>query len=152
MPAPRLGHEEGSVRSGRWRPPYVMSAVYGWVDGDRTWAVAFSAKYAATADRSAYSPAGSRLLVANLSAFWRSPVIAGGQVADCEAVRAEYDVIVVGSRVAGATLAALLGDAGALVLLIDRTDFPSTTSSTHFFRGAGMVAVLDRLDVLSARP
>ncbi len=64
-------------------------------------------------------------------------------------MRAEYDVIVVGSRVAGATLAALLGDAGASVLLIDRAGFPSSTSSTHFFRGAGMVSVLDRLDVLS---
>lgn len=64
-------------------------------------------------------------------------------------MKAEYDVIVVGSRVAGATLAALLGDAGASVLLIDRADFPSTTASTHFFRGAGMVAVLDRLDVLA---
>jgi flavin-dependent dehydrogenase len=70
-------------------------------------------------------------------------------MADCQAVRAEYDVIVVGSRVAGATLAALLGDAGASVLLIDRATFPSSTSSTHFFRGAGMVAVLDRLNVLT---
>jgi menaquinone-9 beta-reductase len=71
------------------------------------------------------------------------------QVADCPGVRAEYDVVVVGSRVAGATLAALLGDAGVSVLLIDRAGFPSSTSSTHFFRGAGMVAVLDRLDVLT---
>jgi flavin-dependent dehydrogenase len=60
----------------------------------------------------------------------------------------DYDVIVVGARVAGATLAALLGDAGVSVLLLDQADFPSTTCSTHFFRGAGMVTVLDRIDVL----
>lgn len=70
-------------------------------------------------------------------------------MSDCPIVRVEYDVIVVGSRVAGATLAALLGDAGASVLLIDRSGFPSSTPSTHFFRGAGMVAVLERLDVLA---
>jgi flavin-dependent dehydrogenase len=59
-----------------------------------------------------------------------------------------YDVIVVGARVAGSTLAALLGDAGLSVLLVDRARFPSTTPSTHFFRGAGMVGVLERLGVL----
>jgi 2-polyprenyl-6-methoxyphenol hydroxylase-like FAD-dependent oxidoreductase len=62
-------------------------------------------------------------------------------------VRSDYDVVVVGAR-AGATLAAMLGDAGVSVLLLDRAEFPSTTCSTHFFRGAGMVAVLDRLGVL----
>ena len=34
-------------------------------------------------------------------------------------LKPEYDVIVVGTRVAGATVAALLGDAGREVLLID---------------------------------
>ncbi|MET0816582.1 MAG: FAD-dependent monooxygenase [Solirubrobacteraceae bacterium] len=63
-------------------------------------------------------------------------------------MRDRYDVIVVGARVAGSTLAALLGDAGASVLLVDRARFPSTTPSTHFFRGAGLVAVLERLGVL----
>ena len=48
-------------------------------------------------------------------------------------------MIVVGARVAGSTLAALLGDAGVSVLLLDRARFPSTTPSTHFFRGAGLV-------------
>ncbi len=57
-------------------------------------------------------------------------------------------MIVVGARVAGSTLAALLGGAGVSVLLIDRARFPSTTPSTHFFRGAGLVAVLERLGVL----
>jgi menaquinone-9 beta-reductase len=65
-------------------------------------------------------------------------------------MRDRYDVIVVGARVGGATLAALLGDAGASVLLLDRARFPSTTSSTHFFRGNGMVGVLERLGVLDA--
>jgi menaquinone-9 beta-reductase len=63
-------------------------------------------------------------------------------------MRDEYDVIVVGARVAGSTLAALLGDAGLTVLLLDRARFPSTTCSTHFFRGAGMVSVLERLGLL----
>ena len=65
-------------------------------------------------------------------------------------MRDRYDVIVVGARVAGSTLAALLGDAGVSVLLLDRARFPSTTPSTHFFRGAGMVGVLRRLGVLDA--
>ena len=63
-------------------------------------------------------------------------------------MRDRYDVIVVGARIGGSTLAALLGDAGASVLLLDRAPFPSTTTSTHFFRGAGMVGVLERLGVL----
>jgi menaquinone-9 beta-reductase len=60
----------------------------------------------------------------------------------------EYDVIVIGARVAGATLAAILGDAGYRVLLVDRANFPSPTLSTHFFRGNGMVGVLQQLGVL----
>ncbi len=59
-----------------------------------------------------------------------------------------YDVVVVGGRVAGATVAALLGDAGVRVLVVERVAFPSPTISTHFFRGAGCVAVLTRLGVL----
>ncbi len=59
-----------------------------------------------------------------------------------------YDAIVIGARVAGATVAALLGDAGYRVLLVDRASFPSATLSTHFFRGAGLLAVLSRLSIL----
>lgn len=59
-----------------------------------------------------------------------------------------YDALVVGARIAGATVAALLGDAGYRVLLIDRARFPSATLSTHFFRGAGLLAVLARLHLL----
>ncbi len=63
-------------------------------------------------------------------------------------LKPEYDVVVVGARVAGATVAALLGDAGREVLLVDASALPSPTLSTHFFRGGGMVGVLDRLGVL----
>ena len=57
--------------------------------------------------------------------------------------------MVVGARVAGATLAALLGDAGHRVLLADRGGFPSPTLSTHYFRGARTGAVLRRLGLLA---
>lgn len=43
----------------------------------------------------------------------------------------QYDVIVVGARCAGATLAIRLGNAGHRVLLLDQADFPSDTLSTH---------------------
>ncbi len=45
-------------------------------------------------------------------------------------------------------LAALLGGEGWNVLVIDRAGFPSATISTHFFRGSGCGAMLDRLGVL----
>jgi 2-polyprenyl-6-methoxyphenol hydroxylase-like FAD-dependent oxidoreductase len=60
----------------------------------------------------------------------------------------EYDALVVGARVAGSTVAALLGDAGYHVLLVDKATFPSTTRSTHFFSNEGLVAVLARLKLL----
>lgn len=63
-------------------------------------------------------------------------------------MRREYDVIVVGSRVAGAITAALLGERGVRVLLVERVRFPRSTISTHFFRGSGLVAVLHRLGML----
>src|SRR5574340_625328 len=59
----------------------------------------------------------------------------------------DYDVIVVGARVAGASLALLLGQQGHRVLLIDRDSFPSDTLSTHFVGGVG-IASLRRLGVL----
>ena len=43
-----------------------------------------------------------------------------------------YDVIVVGSRCAGASLAMLLAKRGRRVLAVDRARFPSDTISTHF--------------------
>jgi flavin-dependent dehydrogenase len=63
-------------------------------------------------------------------------------------VEEEVDVLIVGARVAGSVLAALLGQDGRQVLVIDRATFPSGTLSTHFFRGEGCVGVLRRLGVL----
>ena len=60
----------------------------------------------------------------------------------------DYDVLIVGSRVAGASLALLLGERGHRVLMIDRDAFPSDTLSTHFMARDGVVA-LERLGVLA---
>ena len=46
-----------------------------------------------------------------------------------------YDVAVVGGRVGGATLAALLAQRGLSVLLLDKASFPSDTFSTHVIYG-----------------
>jgi menaquinone-9 beta-reductase len=64
-----------------------------------------------------------------------------GESLDCE-------VLVIGSRIAGSTTAALLGEAGCDVILADRAAFPSSTLSTHFFRGGMGVTALRRLGVL----
>jgi flavin-dependent dehydrogenase len=60
----------------------------------------------------------------------------------------DYDALIVGARVAGATLAILLGGAGYRVLLVDRAAFPSATLSTHYFRGGRGVTVLKQVGVL----
>ena len=60
----------------------------------------------------------------------------------------ECDALVVGARVAGSISATLLGRAGHHVLLVDRADFPSSTLSTHFFRGGRLGSVLVSLGVL----
>lgn len=62
----------------------------------------------------------------------------------------EVDVAIVGARVGGSVAAALLGEAGYRVMLVDATTFPSDTISTHFFRGAGFGSVLVRLGLLDA--
>ena len=49
-----------------------------------------------------------------------------------EDLMAGYEVIVVGTRCAGAPVAMLLARAGCKVLGIDRAQFPSDTMSTHF--------------------
>ncbi|AFU01274.1 hydroxylase [Nocardia brasiliensis ATCC 700358] len=49
-----------------------------------------------------------------------------------------YDVIVVGTRVAGAPLAMLLAQRGYKVLAVDRATFPSDTPSTHYIHQAGL--------------
>lgn len=60
----------------------------------------------------------------------------------------DCDVLVIGSRVAGSILAAILGAAGHHVVLVDRARFPSSTVSTHFFRGEDGVAALRQIGVL----
>jgi 2-polyprenyl-6-methoxyphenol hydroxylase-like FAD-dependent oxidoreductase len=62
---------------------------------------------------------------------------------------ADYDVVVVGARIAGSILGALLGGRGLRVLVLDRSSFPSDTLSTHFFRWPTFAA-LDRIGVLNA--
>ena len=51
-----------------------------------------------------------------------------------------YDIIVVGSRIAGSITATLLGENGHRVLVLDRARFPSDTLSTHFFRAPSLRA------------
>ncbi|MFC2055482.1 NAD(P)/FAD-dependent oxidoreductase [Chloroflexota bacterium] len=52
----------------------------------------------------------------------------------------DYDVIIVGSRIAGSLTGILLGEKGYQVLVLDRAHFPSDTLSTHFFRAAALRA------------
>ena len=60
-----------------------------------------------------------------------------------------YDVIVVGTRVAGASTAMLLARKGLRVLAVDRAGFPSDTLSTHQVQVPG-VARLSRWGLLDA--
>lgn len=50
-----------------------------------------------------------------------------------------HDVVIVGTRCAGAPLAMLLARAGHSVLMVDRATFPSDTMSTHFVQSPGML-------------
>jgi flavin-dependent dehydrogenase len=50
----------------------------------------------------------------------------------------KYDVIVVGARCAGSSLAMLLARSGARVLLTDRATFPSDTFNGHYIHPAGV--------------
>lgn len=59
----------------------------------------------------------------------------------------DFDVIIVGGRVAGASLAIHLARAGRKVAVLDRARFPSTTTSTHVIYPKA-IANLDRLGVL----
>lgn len=67
----------------------------------------------------------------------------------------DYDVIIVGARVAGSITATLLGEKGYRVLALDRAHFPSDTLSSHFFRAPSFrsfeqAGVLD--EVLAVAP
>src|SRR5689334_16662194 len=65
---------------------------------------------------------------------------------------AAYDVIIVGARCAGASLAMLLARQGRRVLVLDRAEFPSDTVSTHFMwpRTTAALARWGLLDTLAA--
>jgi 2-polyprenyl-6-methoxyphenol hydroxylase-like FAD-dependent oxidoreductase len=66
-------------------------------------------------------------------------------------LKAEYDIVIVGARPAGATLAARLGAAGHRVLLVDRARFPSppgVPSAPILYPSA--MAVLDELGIPEA--
>jgi 2-polyprenyl-6-methoxyphenol hydroxylase-like FAD-dependent oxidoreductase len=64
-----------------------------------------------------------------------------------------YDVVVVGARCAGASLAMLLARRGHRVALVDRARFPSDTISSHFLwqRGAARLQSWGLLDRLRGR-
>jgi 2-polyprenyl-6-methoxyphenol hydroxylase-like FAD-dependent oxidoreductase len=69
----------------------------------------------------------------------------------------DFDVIIVGARVAGSLTAALLGRHGWRVLLLDRNGFPSDTLSTHFFRWPALevfrrAGVFDEVHATGAPP
>jgi flavin-dependent dehydrogenase len=59
----------------------------------------------------------------------------------------DYDVIIVGGRVAGSILATRLGQYGFRVLLLEKASFPSDTLSTSFFR-APALRVIEKIGVL----
>ncbi|MGH3548688.1 MAG: FAD-dependent oxidoreductase [Pseudonocardiaceae bacterium] len=58
------------------------------------------------------------------------------------------DVVVVGARISGASLAIHLARAGRRVVLVDRAGFPSDTLSTHLLQVSG-VSVLAELGLLN---
>src|SRR3984957_21325399 len=58
-----------------------------------------------------------------------------------------FDVIIVGARVAGSATAILLARDGRRVLLVDKDSFPSDRLSTHIVLGGG-TKVLERMGVL----
>lgn len=60
-----------------------------------------------------------------------------------------FDVVIVGARCAGSSLAIHLARNGLRVAVVDRARFPSDTPSTHFFQADG-IAALHRLGVLDA--
>lgn len=55
-------------------------------------------------------------------------------------MKPDYEIIVVGARIAGSILSTLLGEWGHRILVLDRASFPSDTLSTHFFRWPALTA------------
>ena len=74
--------------------------------------------------------------------------LVGGHGSDHARAVDQCDVVVVGGRVAGSLAAILFARAGLDVVVVDRATFPSPTLSTHFFRGDGLIRVLDRAGLL----
>jgi choline dehydrogenase-like flavoprotein len=64
----------------------------------------------------------------------------------------DYDVIVIGARIAGSIAASLLGDQGHRVLVLDRATFPSDTISTHFFRAPTLRVLSRSASLRKAKP
>jgi 2-polyprenyl-6-methoxyphenol hydroxylase-like FAD-dependent oxidoreductase len=62
----------------------------------------------------------------------------------------DYDIIIIGARVAGSILAATLGknNQWLRILVLDRSSFPSDTISTHFFRAPALRA-FDQIGISS---
>ena len=61
-----------------------------------------------------------------------------------------YDVVIVGARCAGSSLAIFLAKKGFSVCLIDKSSFPSDTLSTHIFNDWRMYKKLGIVDQLKA--
>ena len=66
----------------------------------------------------------------------------------------DYDVIIIGARVAGSITATLLGEHGHKVLLLDKAHFPSDSLSTHYFRAPALksfkrVGVFDQVQAVA---
>jgi len=58
----------------------------------------------------------------------------------------DFDVIIIGARVAGSVLATLLGQQGHRILILEKASFPSDSLSTHFFR-APTFQVFERMNI-----
>src|SRR5947208_1660525 len=56
----------------------------------------------------------------------------------------DYEILIVGGRAAGSSLALLLARQGHHVLVVDRDTFPSDTLSTHFMNPRAVGAVLQQ--------
>lgn len=65
------------------------------------------------------------------------------------AASAHFDVIIVGARCAGSSLATILSRAGLKVVVVEQATFPKTTLSSHLMEADGLL-FLKRLGVLDA--
>jgi len=61
----------------------------------------------------------------------------------------DFDVVVVGGRCAGSPVAVMLARRGLRVCVVDKSEFPSETLSTHVIQPSG-VAILERHGMLDA--